>query len=197
MEMTANWHCQDRLGEWLLESLAETLGEEQMKALAERFDGGDESSKAGMNEVLAALEDWFGQPGSQGMSVQAGRNAFNLLLQKQGEELGWFSQRFRLLPKSRRIHEGLSALVNFLVELCGTSIRLEEDEHGWHCTTQGCAWGGMDGGNLDLCYFQQGLLQEFMLWASGGRLHLVNVAACAAQGEPACVIRIARQPLEA
>lgn len=197
MEMTANWHCQDRLSAWLVESLAETLGEDQVKALAARFTGGDESSKAGVKEWMAALEDWFGQPGSQGMSVQAGRNAFNLLLQKQGEELGWFSQRFRLLPKNRRIHEGLSGVVKFLAELCGTSIHLEEDEHGWRCTAEGCAWGGEDGDNLDLCYFQQGLLQEFMLWASGGRLHLVNVAACAAQGAPACVIRIARQPLEA
>jgi len=202
MEMTAQINCNDRLCQWILKSLEETVGEEEIKAIAIAANVSAEphiqtkDSMIQAKQLFAALENVFGEPGGKGLSIQAGRNAFNVLLQENGEELGWFSQRFRLLPKNSRIQEGLNTLMNQLSDLCGTNVSVQEDEINWSWVADGCVWREMSREGMDMCYFSQGLLQEFMLWASGGRVHLVNIASCALLGDETCKLLIRKQPLE-
>jgi predicted hydrocarbon binding protein len=202
MEMADQLNCKNRLCQWMLQSLEETVGEEEIRLLAEGVENHEQNHSSGegpfsdIRQVLSAMEKWFGQLGSKGLSIQAGRNAFNVLLQENGEELGWFSQRFRLLPKTKRIEEGLASLVKWLANLCGTSLRIEEDETNWCWIADDFAWQELGNDSLDMCFFSQGLLQEFMLWASGGRVHLVNVASCALDGDQTCMLQIKKQPME-
>ena len=180
----------------LYEGAREVLGAERLQEVKADFDSANPARPlAEAGSFLKALEAGFGMAGGRGLALRIGRAAFRYGLPLYGERIGFRSVGFRLLPAPRRLESGLLALARLLAPALGAVTVTDEGGH-WLCHVEDGVGSDEAPAQSPLCFFVAGLLQEFTLWASGGRFYRVTETQCRASGSPACQYRIEKKPLD-
>ena len=183
----------------LFEGAQEVLGTEGLQELKEQSSSGTGADLQPLHEAAAfldSLEENFGRPGGQGLSLRIGRAAFRYGLKHLGAQAGFQTMEFRLLPPSRRLETGLNVLARLLHEAFGDRIAVTDDGSHWLWHAEGGVLCRGDSAGPNSCYLMTGILQEFMTWAGGGRVYRVVEAECRASGSRACIFRIEKKPLD-
>jgi hypothetical protein len=151
---------------------------------------------AHMGALHASLEELYGPRGGRGLALRAGRACFKHGLREFGPTLGISDLTYRLLPLPMKLKVGGEAAARTLNRFSQQAIRLEEDSEGhvWIIERCGLCWGRQT--EAPCCHLAVGILQESWFWVSGGKNYLVEETACIARGDPACILRIDRHPLD-
>ncbi len=149
-----------------------------------------------LSSLLLALVTLYGPRGGHGVAQRSGRASFKYLLRQYGDTMGLTSLEYRLLPSAGRIKAGLEALSKALSSFCDGTVELAEEPQSWIWKYCDCPWCFHRTEDAPGCHFTVGLLQEFLSWASGGRMYHVTEIECIANGGKTCTIRIDRQPFD-
>jgi len=176
----------------LLESAHEILGE---RKLLPSFDpeNGNNIGSSNVEMVLQALQDDFGVLGSRGLALRMGRAAFKYGLKYLGDQNGFRTTEFRLLPAPRRLETGLHTLAHIVSEMFHQPVTVADEHSFWIWRVEHTR--GNPQSELN-CYWMTGLLQAFLTWAGGGRFFQVVETECWSSGGPACVFKIEKRPLD-
>lgn len=182
-----------RTGVYAVVNLASTSGMEQRLVASQRPK---KSAYRDLMMVQLALEDMYGLRGGCGIMLRAGRACFKHILHQYGIPMGIVDLNYRLLPVQNRLKNGLAALAKQYSTLAETNVRLEDQENRWLWVETDCPFCWEREVDESLCSFTIGLLQEYLTWASAGRVYSVWEVECLAMGKPACLIQIDKQPLD-
>ena len=144
-------------------------------------------------EMEHGLEEMFGENGSRGAALRAGRCFFQNLFQKYGIGSGLNSLEFRMQPLKKRILAGLGILSALLSDSIQLDIHISENESKWYWTYEDriCCRDENEKG-LPVFDFFIGLLQNYLSWASGGKAYPIQK--CQDLGAT-CVIEIGKNPI--
>jgi predicted hydrocarbon binding protein len=102
---------------------------------------------------------------------------------------------FRLLPTPSKFQAfglGLAKLFDHDGE---ERVRLEEQDHRLVLHIQGCPVCQGRQADESICQLAVGVAEESLYWLSGGKIFHVEEVACAAKGDPACILQIDETPL--
>lgn len=198
----------NKLGRILLLSLEDVLGHNSLRAVLNlarlpelveqipppNFELAFPFSAA--TQLTAAIDEMYGARSGQQLSLRAGRAAFRYGIKDFGGLLSVADVAFRVLPLSFRVRLGMGVLAEILNRYSDQRVRLAENaaSHLWIMERCGLCWGWQT--TYPACSLAVGLLQETLYWATGGRLFEVEEVTCTALGDPACMLRIGRTPLE-
>ena len=122
-----------------------------------------------------AFHQEYGLLAAQGMLVKAGRSFMKIAIREYPEDTGLFDPEFRMLPKPLRLFEGLHKLKRFFFEPQGISVNITDGDVAWEFEILSIkAFDQQDVDMLDcLSKFTTGMLQEFMMWSTGGKYYPV------------------------
>ncbi len=187
-----------------MEGVEEIIGLTGMHALANqvhdlRFDPGAAQPPVAAESpglVEEALEGLYGARGGRGIALRAGRSSFKYILRLHGARLGLTDLNFRLLPAPVRLKTGMTSLAGLLSENGLQKAGFFEEEGAWFWRVEDCVLCRGRKSSEPVCAFYVGLLQEFLAWASGGRVYSVREVECKAMGKPACLFRVDQKPLD-
>ena len=143
-----------------------------------------------------ALEDMYGPRGARGLGLRMGRAAFAHVIRDFGSMVGMADLAFKVLPLSTKLKVGVRAMAETFSKISDQTSRAEEDEEKFTYIIERCpvCWGRKT--DSPCCHMTVGVLQESLYWVSAGRHFKVEEVACIAQGDPACIIQISREPLD-
>jgi predicted hydrocarbon binding protein len=196
------------LGQIMLEGTQEIIGPAGLQAV---FDTAKQSALfhgqdvrmgtwgapfAELSSIQFALEQVYGPRGGRGVSLRAVRAAFKYVLRQFGEALGLTALAYRLLPAPARLKSGLETLAGWFAESSQDPIKVEAIDQAWLWKTERCPLCWQRESDEPVCTFTVGLIQEFLAWASGGKIYPVGEVECLAMGQPACIVRIDARPLD-
>ena len=110
--------------------------------------------------------------------------------------LGVAELTFRLLPLSIKLEKGAKAFAELFNHYSDQRVRLQEtpDTLYWHIERCPVCWGVQSAGPC--CHLAVGLLQESLMWLSGGKTFQVEETSCMACGDEVCTIAITKKPLD-
>lgn len=145
--------------------------------------------------LQSSLELGYGPHGGHGLALRAGRVFFSHGLRTYGPLLGLNDTAFRLQPPGLKILSALETLTDFFNQHSDQVVSLKESEQKIFWQVEQCPWCWNRHGTEPLCQFAVGMLQEALYWVSGGKFYNVVEETCIAQGDPACLIVIDREPL--
>ena len=198
----------NKLGRIFLQAIEEILGhnglnavlnQSQQSYLINNYPPNDLERRLSFQQVsaiYAALEAMYGPRGGQGVAIRCGRVSFKYFLRDFGPEIGLSDLEFRLLPPHTKIREGVNILANAFNQYSDQIVRVEETETGylWHIERCPICYGRQS--TTPFCHAGVGFLQEALYWVSGGKFFNVEETLCLARGDPACTIRMDKDPLE-
>jgi predicted hydrocarbon binding protein len=142
------------------------------------------------------LEAMYGPRGGRGVALRIGRASFKYILRQFGEEMGFTSLDFRMLPPILKIRNGLCQLANKLSNLTGSSIKIIEEENNWFFQIENCPFCEGRHSAEPMCHFFIGFLQEFLAWTTGGKYYNIFERECRAINGRFCTIQIDKKALE-
>lgn len=187
----------------MLEGMQEVIGKSDLQAFITRsvspagpIDRTDRLSFKDLCEFQEAVETSFGPNGGRGLLCRSGRASFKHLLPGFWEALGMTNLQYRLLPTPTRIRVGLRAMAKALSAIYEEEITTADESEAWTWSMAHCplCFGRETRGPV--CDFAVGLLQEFLSWASSGRMYFVEETECIGAGGTACCITISKKPLD-
>jgi len=202
------YYYPNRMGRMMLESMEEVVGHSGLNAVLARAGLGDlvgnfppanaerEFSFETISALQSTLEEIYGPRGGGGLALRSGRVCFKYGLRGFGLEMGLTDTAFRLLPWTAKLKMGGQALAALFNDQTDQRVRIEETEQAWLWVIERCplCWGRHT--DAPVCHLAVGLLQESLYWLSGGKIFEIQETQCVAHGDPACVIEIARTPLD-
>jgi predicted hydrocarbon binding protein len=146
--------------------------------------------------LTQALISMYGPRGARAVALRVGRVCFKHGIREYGPMLGVSDLTFQLLPFSIKMEKGAQAFSELFNRHTDQRVRLQEtpDTLYWHIDRNPLCWGVKS--ELPCCHLAVGLLQESLLWLSGGKTFHVEETACMACGHEVCTITIAKKPLE-
>lgn len=177
----------EALNRILIESLYEILGPGQLQEVATRANL-PVLLQNGSVELLQVLEldHWqglldqlverFGQEGAMGIAIRTGQGFFSGYLRMFGLESPLNDPDFRMLPKPRRILNGLHLLADLHEQVFPPiSVHVSQEETCWQWLTID-PQKSLKNGKMSpfLQSFTCGVIQEFLSWTSGGKVYPVQ-----------------------
>lgn len=183
----------------LKESARVVLDGQEITALAETAQIPQEEPVWRARDIAAiasALESRYGVMGARGTALQVGRAAFKGIMLAFGSEDGFEDEEYRLLPVRKRARAGLEKLAAIFDCSCGIQVKVTAEPDAWSWTLADCQHCDDPRVESTVAHFMLGLLQEYFSYISGGKVFVVEETACRADGDPVCVIRIHRLPLD-
>lgn len=147
--------------------------------------------------LTQALLDMYGPRGGRGIALRVGRMTFKHGIREYGPMMGAAELTFQLLPLSLKLEKGARGLADLFNVHTDQVVRLQEtpDTILWHIERCPLCWGIHDS-TEPCCHLAVGLLQEGMLWLSGGKTFSVEERSCVACGDERCTIEICKKPLD-
>ena len=197
----------NRLGRIVLLAFEEVMGKNGLNAalnlaslsyLIDNYptdDGNQVISFEVFSQIQNSLEKVFGPHGGRGLALRAGRVFFSNGLRTYGHELGMNDVTFRLQPPDLKMMDLLHVMTDFFNNQTDQKVSLEESGQKIFWKVERCPWCWGRHGYEPACQFLVGMLQEALYWVSGGKFYNVVEETCIAQGNPACLIVIDRDPL--
>ncbi len=142
---------------------------------------------------LRALTD---AKGADGLSLEAGREAFDMLLRDYGQEIGLQDPAIRMLPMRRRARKGFEALAAWFESTWGwkSTVSIEATSLNYQLNSTGKEE------KVELqsqfCYFVEGLLQGLLFWASGGRYFEAHSLVSHKDSQLVCEFAFSKTPID-
>jgi predicted hydrocarbon binding protein len=149
-----------------------------------------------LSQTQAALERLFGEQSGRGLAVRLGRACFRYGLHEFRKEINLGSLSFRLLPLEKKISKGIDHLAQVINHFSDQQVHLTGDERHYYWTVERCPVCWSRKSERPVCHLTVGVLDELLTWISGGKRYCVEEIQCAAQGDPACVVRLDKDPYE-
>lgn len=146
----------------LLAGMEEAVGQEELIRLTGGLDSGS------IDAIVYSAEVSYGQAGSCGIAVHCGRAFFTRFFREFAHPLGMQELSYLMLPKPRRIEEGLKRMAGGLKTAGLAPIEITPDDTGWVILLTGTDHP-QDTPLDPIGYFTVGFLQEYLAWASGGK----------------------------
>ena len=129
-------------------------------------------SLAELDQMQMIIKNSYGPKGRDGIALQAGREFFSDFFRRFGASLGFLDQKYRMLPTKKRITTGLNILAETLSKHFNVPFSVTDDCEKWNFGIERTPAEKMGGDLLDPAqYFLIGLLQEYLLWAAGGKVY--------------------------
>lgn len=151
---------------------------------------------ADFTAVNWALEEMYGPRGGRGLALRAGRAAFNDALRNFGALAGVGDLAFKVLPLHIKLRIGIPAMAKIFSQISDQYSTVQERENDFIYTIHRCpqCWSrtGLD---KPVCFIGAGLLQQGLVWVSGGSEFRVNESKCIAMGDPVCEYTIQKTPI--
>ena len=207
MDTPTDCYFPNRLGRIVLLAFEEVMGKNGLNAalnlaslsyLIDNYptdDGNQVISFEVFSQIQNSLEKVFGPHGGRGLALRAGRVFFSNGLRSYGHELGMNDVTFRLQPPDLKMMDLLHVMTDFFNNQTDQKVSLEESGQKIFWKVERCPWCWGRHGYEPACQFLVGMLQEALYWVSGGKFYNVVEETCIAQGNPACLIVIDRDPL--
>ncbi len=148
-----------------------------------------------VSALMQGIDLIYGPRGGRGIALRVGRVAFRYGLMDFGPVLGVGDLAVSLLPFSLKLNQGAAALAGLFNQFSDQVVRVEDDADTlcWHIDRCPLCWGrALDGPR---CFVAAGLLQESLVWLSGGRHYAVTQTTCRAAGGSHCLFEISKTPL--
>ncbi len=185
-------------GQLLLEGARELLGTDYIQQITRSNPPFTEEHWKLEEAVsfLGVLEKMYGETGGHGLAQRIGRAAFRYGMHEVGDQIGFRTLTFRLLPAPRRVENGLQRLARLVSHACGSTVTVTDAGAAWVWHSSGCSTCQQNACVGSCCHLMVGLLQEFASWASGGRYFRVTESQCQANGASACVFQVEKKPLD-
>lgn len=167
----------DTFFEIYMQAAREILGADELAGLPA---GGDQTSDAaGFHNRFMSLSDAmgrrYGEVPADGIILRTGRAFMRLLIHRYPQQSGLFENDFRTLPKPERLFTGLGLVNELFWARAGMPAKLENADGFWHWNLQ--ATPGLDARQMAwLGNLANGMLQEFMMWSTGGKYYPVHAA---------------------
>jgi len=143
-----------------------------------------------------ALDDVYGPRGGRGLGIRGGRATFKYVLKEYGAMLGISDLAMRLMPLGMKMRVGLGIMAETFNRSSDQVVRLEEDNERFYYHIDRCPVCWERKSPTPICYVALGLLQESLVWVSGGKNISVVEANCVAKGDPSCIFVIEKKPLD-
>jgi hypothetical protein len=151
---------------FFMEGVREIIGQDDYQKVVNRLPA--DCSQANWEDNLGCqLEALFGERGSQGIAMRAGRAAFHYAFRKNAGELGLTTTDVRFLPVPLKMKTTLNAFATWLTLSGGENYEVCEDERCW------CLNSSAKIPNATSTHFALGFLQELANWASRGKIYRV------------------------
>lgn len=147
-------------------------------------------------EFLEAMHTMYGTRSGRAMELRAGRHAFKLLLKEFVPLLGLTDPAIKPLPPGRKISFALTTTAQIFNSFSDQITRVDEhQDHFLYCIDQ-CPMCCDRPLLQPSCFVMQGMLEEAMHWASGGRRFVVQETACRGMGAASCTFVIPKTPVD-
>lgn len=204
----AQYYYPNRMGRIVLLAYEDVLGRNGLHALLKlashehyaQYRPPSNSDRQFSFEVVGSLTrsliDMYGPRGARGIAMRVGRVVFKHGIREYGPQMGLAELTFQLLPFSIKLEQGARAFAELFNHHTDQVVRLQDtpDALYWHIERNPLTWGVEAA--QPVCYLAVGLLQESLLWLSGGKTFQVEETACQACGDATCTIVITRKPLD-
>jgi hypothetical protein len=138
------------------------------------------------------LYDIYGPRGGRGLGLRGGRATFDQGLKDFGALAGVGDIAFKILPMNTKVRIGLPAMAKIFSQI--SYVKTFDDHYLYYIDRCPVCWGRES--DEPACFVAAGLLQEGLRWVSGGRSFHVVETACLAAGDPSCIFRIEKEPLD-
>ena len=146
--------------------------------------------------ITRGLEKMYGPRGGRGVALRAGRAGFKYLLRQFGTSLGIIDLNYRMMPVPLRIKTGLHAMADLMGRIGDEQVIIGELDTVWTWTAERCPHCWQRTATEPVCQFPVGMLQEFLAWASSGRVYGIREVECLAAGGATCMIQIYKKALD-
>lgn len=188
----------DPIAQVILDGLASMIGQDETdrvidKAQCSSTDAASSQSLS-LPQIEFALEALYGKMGGRGIAFRTGQVTFGCMLRRFGNEMGFNSLEYHLMPSTLRITRGLEELANQFSKMFPCQIELEENQNAWtlHLSSVG-GCQGQSPQNIQSCsQFFIGILNEYLLWTAGKSFSILEPEGPFPQ-ENDCKIQIAKQ----
>lgn len=172
------------------ESIHEILGEVQAAQIIPVPDREHQT----LSEIHSRLNDYFGEPVSNGIEQRIGEAGFRIFLSHLGEQSGFFAANYKFLPVRQKFIAGLNLLAGLYRENLDEDAIVLETEQAYQLRLGGNP--GITVHQYRGCEFIKGFLREFGSWAGCGKVFQVDDVECREDGFAQCVYNITKVPLE-
>ncbi len=196
----------NKLGRLALLSLEDVMGRNGVNALlnlagaahlVNNYPANDyrrEFAFRDLSRIMAATETMYGRRGARGMQLRAGRYAFSLGLKEFGPLLGASDLALKLMPLAIKLKIALNLTARTFAGYADQPTRVEERRGQFLYIIDKCPVCWERRFDEPSCFIAQGILEEALRWASGGRRFAINEIECAGAGGNACVWAIDKEP---
>ncbi len=146
--------------------------------------------------LMAAIEKVYGERPGRAMQARVGRGAFGSGLKEFDPLLGIADLPLRLMPLGMKFRVGLDVFQRVFNQFSDQVVRLSDDDRHLLWIIERCpvCWGRAT--TEPCCHLALGILEEAIFWGTGGKRFAIEEAECVARGDPNCIFRIDRQPIE-
>ena len=203
----ARYYYPNRMGRVLLQSIEDVVGRGGLWAVLKTADlphygrglpPSNLDKKFPFEDVsalAAGIDLIYGPRGGRAVALRVGRVSMRYGLYEFGPVLGISDLTARLLPWSIKLVQGAEALADLFNQFSDQVVQFEDQPERllWHVERCPVCWGRKLEQPRD--FLTIGLLQESLLWLSGGRTFTVEQTACRAMGYPRCTFVIDKNPL--
>lgn len=195
-------HYPNKMGRIILLSLEEVLGRSDVTAILNQaglyqyiesypdntLDLGFQFEE--LSKINQTLEEIYGVRGGRGIALRAGRASFKYGLREFGPRLGVTDLAFRLMPLEDKLKTGAGIFAGVFNQYSDQQVRVEAGTTQllWHIERCPVCWRRKTEGPA--CHLTVGILQELLLWISGGKYYKVEEIACVAKGDKACTFLV-------
>jgi len=198
MNLQSAPQCTGLMTNIVLEGVEEIIGRDVLPKTDTAGSGPVESVYMPVSGFDVCLsEQWaaaqYGERGAQGVAFRCGEASFRCFIRKQGADYGLTSLSFRLMNSRQRLPFGLQQLAAFAAKNCGVKIDLVDTDTHWlwqvHSTPSVTQWNELRSA------YTQGLLREYLGWASGGRFFVFDRMPANPENGVIYQLSILKQPL--
>lgn len=147
-----------------------------------------------LSHVQTALENLYGQLSGLGVALRSGRVCFKYSLR----DLTTIHEdmEFRLLPVEKKLRVGAGMFANLFNQYTKQIIHLSEESDRFIWEIHSCPICFNRHAEAPICHLAVGIIQESMLWISGGKFFRVEETQCSAKGDSNCTFVAYKQALE-
>ncbi len=148
-----------------------------------------------VSSLQGAAETIYGAEAGREFNRKVGRGCLSGGLREFNPLVGIADLPVRMLPLGMKLHVGFDMFAMVFNRFTNQVVTLGEDDKSYRWEIERCpvCWGRRT--DAPCCHMAVGILQEGLMWTSGGKEFNVVETSCIALGDEACVIEIGKRPI--